>query len=483
MAPTIPHVLQAPIRHRYLQATWDFIRKMERKQRFKISSASPLINGVSVEVNRTERGYAFEAAAMNYVPGGRAQYQDKGYGFFDEFLLKKRNATWCLPEGVTTISTAIISGTSDGLLGQVNNRFDNQTPVYHRLVLRQNLHHQTLARHIESHRVQVGSTYRGGGLVNVIINECQYLFYDFSVQLTKKTKSHTYYFIDSTAPVLYAEFEKAIGAIVYASAFVTGELPREEMYIVQAEDPFFYVITGAQYRQVEQSVDSKMEVVAPMTMRNLKIGEPGSGYVTEAVLSTLASRAYNDVRMLRALKIVVESGLYPLEIRGATYSVALETVKEIVLESFQDAVKPFKEKAHARSIIKQLKAIVEADEDVSYNDKKMVLIKLDNLNTTANSAGFASCFTQLGVQLNERDAKVLNNRNDFLHGRIPFENEFKDERNHELQHIVYRYHFLLSVLILKFCGYSGYIKNNATFYNAIARRTTETADEPLFRRI
>ena len=113
----------------------------------------------------------------------------------------------------------------------------------------------------------------------------------------------------------------------------------------------------------------------------------------------------------------------------------------------------------------------------------MVLIKLDNLNTTANAAGFASCFIQLGVQLNERDAKVLNNRNDFLHGRIPFENEFKDERNHELQHIVYRYHFLLSVLILKFCGYSGYIKNNATFYNAIARRTTEKADEQLFRLI
>ena len=84
--------------------------------------------------------------------------------------------------------------------------------VDQRLVLRQNLYHQTLARHIESHRVQVGSTYRGGGLANVIINECHYLFYDFSVQLTKKTKSNTYYFIDSTAPVGYAEFEKAIGA-------------------------------------------------------------------------------------------------------------------------------------------------------------------------------------------------------------------------------------------------------------------------------
>jgi hypothetical protein len=482
MIAPVPHVLRKPITHKYLQATWDFIRGMEQQHEFTINSSSPLINGLTAVVRRTEGGYKYDFPAMNHVPEGRAYYQDKNYGLLDKFLLKSNSEIWEIPGGVYSSSILLMTGASTGLIGQINNAFDDQTPIFHRLVLRQSLHYGTLARHIESDRVQVGSVMRGGGLVNVYINEVMYTLYDFDIEEPTTEKNQTYYFIDSNIPITYADFEKAIEAIIYASAFITGELPRDEMYIIQAADPFFYATTGARYRRTEKSVDSRMEVVAPLTMRTLKIGETGTGFITQAVLSTLASRAYNDVRMLRALKIVLESGNYPLEIRGATYSVALETVKEIVLEVYEDKVKPFREKSHAKAIIRQLKTIVEADEDIFYNDKRTILSKLENLNTPANSAGFADCFRQLGIKLNERDLKVLNNRNDFLHGRIPFENESKGEQNHELQHIIFRYHFLLSALVLKFSGYSGYIKNNATFYNAIVR-PGEKKDEPLFRQI
>ena len=455
---------------------------MEQKQQFKIDSSSPLIQGVSVEVVREEQGYAFKAGAMNSVPNAWELYHDKGYGFFDAFTLKREEAEWHLPDGVSLVTKTLSTGVSNGMLGQVNNRFNDQTPTFHRLVVRQNLHHRTLTKHIESNRVQVGSTMRGGGLVNISIGEAKYVFYDFPVKQLEEAQDQTYYFIDSSSPVLCVDFEKAVGAIIHASAFITGELPRDEMYIVQAKDSVFHDITGAQYRRLEKSIDTGMDVVAPLTMRSLKIGEMGTGYVSEAVLSALASHAYHDARILRALKIVVESGLYPLEIRGATYSVALETIKEVILEVYQDTVKPFRDKTHARSVIKRLREIIEGEEEERYNDKRTLLSKLDNLNAPANAAGFAACFEKLGIELNQRDLRVLNNRNDFLHGRIPFEDEFKGKENHELKHIVYRYHFLLSALVLKFCGYSGYIKNNATFFNAIAR-PSEKADESLFRMI
>lgn len=482
MTAPVPHVLRNPITHKYLQATWDFIRSMEQKHEFTITSSSPLINGLTAEVSRAEGGYKYEFPAMNHVPEGRAHYQNRNYGLLDKFFLEGNSEIWEIPEGVHSSSILLMTGASTGLIGQINNAFDTQAPIFHRLVLRQNLHHGTLAGHIESDRVQVGGVMRGSGLVNVYINEVQYILYDFKIEASTTDKIENYYFIDSSTSVIYGDFEKAVKAIIHASAFITGELPRDEMYIIQAVDPFFYAITGAQYQRTEQSVDSRMEVVAPLTMRTLKIGERGTGFISQAVLSVLATQAYNDVRMLRALKIVVESGTYPLEIRGATYSVALETVKEMVLEAYQDKVKPFKEKSHAKAIINQLKTIVQADSDTFYNDKRTILSKLDNLNTPANSAGFADCFRQLGIELNERDLKVLNNRNDFLHGRIPFENESKGDQNQELQHIVFRYHFLLSALVLKFSGYSGYIKNNATFYNAIVR-PGEKKDEPLFRQI
>ncbi|MGI4735080.1 MAG: hypothetical protein ACRYG7_07870 [Janthinobacterium lividum] len=417
---------------------------------------------------------------MNRIPEGPIRYQQQGYGFFDGFLLEGNEQVWDAPNGVESLNMDRIGGASTGLLEQVRNSFKTDTAAFHRLVIRQDLHYGNLAGHMESNRVQAGETMRGAGLVNVNINEETYQFFDFYTTGAEDNKRKGYFYIDSSNPVLYADFEKAIGAILYSSAFITGELPRNEMYIVQATDASFSSITGAQFRRIEKSIDRGPSIVDPKTMRELSIGETGTGYVSQEVFSTLVAYAYNDARMLRALKIVIESSDYPLEIKGATYSVALETIKNIVLEANAEKVKPFKSKADAKRIIAQLRVIIDASADEIYNDKKAITARVDNINQATNSAGFASCFTQVGINLSVDDIKVLNNRNDFLHGRLPFEHEVKPEQNNELQFVVHKYHFLLSSLVLKFCGYSGYVKDNSKVYDVLVRGILNPK-EPLFR--
>ena len=92
-------------------------------------------------------------------------------------------------------------------------------------------------------------------------------------------------------------------------------------------------------------------------------------------------------------------------------------------------------------------------------------------------------FEQVKVELSIDDIKAIEHRNDLLHGDILMTGkELKSESdiNNYMGYISGKLFTLISALILKYVGYSGYIINHAKFYEDLCEIES---DEEYFRSI
>lgn len=110
----------------------------------------------------------------------------------------------------------------------------------------------------------------------------------------------------------------------------------------------------------------------------------------------------------------------------------------------------------------------------------MIFKKLEQLNQVGNKDSLILSFKILKIGLSEDDIRCINMRNDFLHGRIPFDSE-NDPKAFELHHIVYKIHLLVCSLILKYSGFNGLILNNIKLTDLL--HFNNKLEESLFRRI
>ena len=98
------------------------------------------------------------------------------------------------------------------------------------------------------------------------------------------------------------------------------------------------------------------------------------------------------------------------------------------------------------------------------SDLKVLLVRIENINQTTNKARLKAPFEKLKIPLLEEDLKILETRNDFLHGRTPDvtlagDNRTLERRNKDLYYASMRFYTLLNILILKWIGFDNYVLN------------------------
>ncbi len=293
-------------------------------------------------------------------------------------------------------------------------------------------------------------------------------------------EKNRYLFIETEGKFNYEEFEKIIESVIYCFGIVSGYVVRDEVYILKSNTCKFEKIEGFQIRKIEDTLKG-IQAISPRDHKDFDKTLTKKEYLSETVFSNLIQQCLNDPRLLRAIKIITESFEYPFEIQAATYSVSLETIKNIIIEKNEEKINPFKDKKIAGQVIADLKKVIELVDITNFNSKETVLKKIEQLNQIGNTDSFFAMFHLLTIKLNEDDERCITKRNDFLHGRIPFENEPEDFKNNELKHIVYKYHFLLCAAILKNAGFSGYLMNNLRFAGEL--QLNKKIYEPFFRKI
>lgn len=449
----------------------EFIEQFFIEKAYKIKSEFPTIDTVECKIKKGERCFHYNAGKiLPYAP--TVKYQSQSYGFQKPFELQNEFEKLKAKNGASYISIKIGDGfTSEGKITEIESNFGYEKSFFRAIIPFAKFAEKPMD-YIESEGFNVGTWTRVAGYLSVDTEQGVYGVYDYK-SFQKKECLH----IENEELVTYEEFEKTLDAIIYSFGIISGSLIRDEIFILQFDNKNYQVIKGFQYRKLEDSVNG-VKSIDPRLLKGIDKNFKTVPYLPSTVFSNLVKKCLLDSRFKRTLKIISESYIYPLEVRASTYSVALETLKNIVLEANSEKVNPFKSRGEAKKTIKHLKEIIEKIEDKNFNNKKAVLSKIEQLNQVTNKDGFLLIFKLLGIELNEDDERCIANRNDFLHGRIPFEDEHDED--YQLQHIVYKLHFLLTNIILKIAKFDGLILNTIKLVDLIHFKKKLT--EPLFRK-
>lgn len=282
-----------------------------------------------------------------------------------------------------------------------------------------------------------------------------------------------YLIVDCHYEIFVKEVELLISSITNILGLSCGYYMRDEMYIIQYDNIDLTNVSGIKYKRLDESAKG----IAAIKTLGYSTGKLEQ-IVKTNVFENLINKCIADIRFLRTLKTITESFNYPLISRASMYSVALETLKNIIIEENEKALNPFKNKKKASETIRDLKQIILDIDEAEFNSKESVIKKLTYLNQLGNKESFLKMFNLMKIELNKDDVACIENRNDFLHGRIPFENEA--DSDYKLAHIVYKLHFLISTVIYKYNGYSGHIVNNAKY---VDMHYFKQLQEPIYRMI
>ncbi|UPT70962.1 MAG: hypothetical protein M0D53_00665 [Flavobacterium sp. JAD_PAG50586_2] len=200
---------------------------------------------------------------------------------------------------------------------------------------------------------------------------------------------------------------------------------------------------------------------------------------------------------MRAVLLFVSNHSTTLELKIPSLFVALENITKVLTGGDSSVPKLIEnEKIIAelnltiKSTVKEINKIKNTNKPNSssqelkeYNSNfDRIANKMHMLNNGTNNKKLIDPFVNLGYVLTaEEEEIILRYRNKFLHGEdymsldIDYEIEFR-----ELFHMSMKLHKLISILLLKASGYSGYILNNAKIYDYISEKNIK---EPIFIKI
>ncbi|MDC7996367.1 hypothetical protein [Altibacter sp. HG106] len=456
-----------------LVQTNEFLTNLFSKKEFTIKSKYPTINTIKCTLEKGNRSFKYSAGEI-LPKGPPVKYQHKSYGYQDPFELISEDYHFIAYNGAGSINLKIGKGfTSTGEIRDLKSKsFDNLTGI-HRAIIPKPKFHNFPIRYIKSEGFNVGSSIRVAGYFLIKINNRPFGIYDYKINEIESL------FIENYDNLPSNDFENYISAIIYCFGIVSGQLFRDEVVILKYASPKFEKIIAFNYKKLEDSMKG-IPALDPQLYWQLSETNKIRPYLEKEVFENLVNKSLKDLRLYRAIRIMSESCQYPIEIKASTYSVALETVKNIIIEENGEKINPFKLKKKASKTIKELKKIVDAIPESEFNSKKMVLNKLEQLNQVGNKDSLLLSFKLLNIKLSEDDKRCINMRNDFLHGRIPFDIE-NDPKAYELHHIVYKLHLLVCSLILKYSGFSGLMLNNIKLADLL--HFDKKLREPLFRKI
>jgi hypothetical protein len=454
--------------------TFEFLAQLTEPATVTLRSTYPSLEGVTASFERGQRNFLLEIPRLKTYQGMDKDYDDS-YGLFKPFKMEKAGFIIETSRGSDNLIFDFNGFSAKCNLPEFESHIDHSSKQHYRLILpRAFNNNKDPYEFISSDQlVTDNGSSSFAGLIRFTAK-------DHNLELFNCDQEENWYLaIDSISPIGFEQFKTIINAVIFSLGFVTGELHRNEMFILQSATADFKIISGCYFERMKDTVSSGMEIVSPRLWELKANKKPLDSYLDQRSFSNLITSALKDHRLLRALQIITEGNAYPFEIRASVYSVALETVKNIVIEDNQEKLNPFKSKAFASKTIKQLVGLVNELDEQQFNSKSVVISKLQQLNQITNKDSFINAFKVYNFNLNESDKEALNKRNDFLHGRIPFEDE--DDAELELKFVTFKMHYLVSILILKHVGFAGWIRNTPLFFAALSKKPNLPDEAPFVK--
>lgn len=293
-------------------------------------------------------------------------------------------------------------------------------------------------------------------------------------------------------------FRKITYNILLTYGFIKGSYFSDECYVITFDDSNFNTPKDINYHSTRSTVitnqaihtsnpfsvyhdfdferDEKYEIKKEVQD---KLYEGVTGFPA-LVFSKLSEAFYLHEKFQRAAVLFIHGHKATLEMRLPNYYVALEAITAQIVklnaEAEKENLKPIKDDKVADNFILAVKKLAEEAKRQSglenqEFDMEIIEKNILKLNAAPNADKLGKAFGLIGydIQLIPDSKMVLKERNTYLHGS--FSVHADDEKTFQTAlHIGLRLHFMIAVLLLKHCGFSGKIINYAELWKHITQR-------------
>lgn len=297
-----------------------------------------------------------------------------------------------------------------------------------------------------------------------------------------KWKGEKYLIIDSEQEIDFEEFSNDAYSVSVALGFFTCHFIQNECWFIESKDKDFKEIVNYSYTTLRDSIKGNFNPVYRNPYSYYRLKSLPEGFPEEltrinpSVFSKLCEEIIEDEKLLGALVIFMESHNRSIYLKGAGYSVTLETLTQMIADK-NAGFKPIMNSKLADNFLNDIKAVLAKYEaqinDIVGNPKsefvesiRILNAKIDGLNYPTNKDKLSIPFKvyKIDIVAGSEEDKAIAHRNSFLHGNTLKKNKKEYMDGYEVWAVTLQYVNLLNKLILKYVGYEGYIINYAEFH-------------------
>lgn len=318
---------------------------------------------------------------------------------------------------------------------------------------------------------------------------------DIFILEEKDENKNKYIIIESRKKQTYEEFSNKTFAIRIALGYVSGYFAGNKGYFFSYSNAKMENYNDFYFTSLRDEIKTLMNPINtnPFSWLNdykkvaekyykLKIFRP----LTISEFSFLCNHLITNDDFTATILLIIESTKASLIFRPSGYSIALETLSDIIIGAEKEKIAPINSKQDFKEFKNDLIDVLNKHSTKeSFKDINTLQIRIENINQITNLESLKKPFSILGITLLDEDLKVIKSRNDFLHGRVP---DFKKQganrsielKDYDLYYASVRLYTLLNVLIFKMIGFDNYLLNFPKIYE---KNTKFKVKEDYYRRV
>lgn len=320
-----------------------------------------------------------------------------------------------------------------------------------------------------SKSLKVGNTIYGSGIIDTEINDISLQLYGYNDKVTRKN----YFIIETTIQCEFQNFIDIIDDVILSITYLTGIFLGNSVFVLGSKTDNFekndLLCLKSFYEELKDGFATIPEIHFQTEIAGI------DNLIGPKLIATLTEEISNNLVYKRTILLLCQAHTEPHYVKASLYSVALETITNLIFEQIETKHKPIQNKKLARQIRDDLAlTLSKYKQNLSVETFEKFSNDINRLNSLTNKQKLLLPFNHYGCRLPQKDIDAIEKRNDFLHGRIP-----ENADRHYLPIIVGRLLFCVNYLTLKYIGFTGYIFYPAVLYQH--NNKLEIDEKPLRR--
>ena len=457
--------------NKYLSESFRRMDELSAKKKLQIKDSEPTLNNQFIEIWKSGNEFEFTIENCSF------QLSTEYSSIFDTCCLFGNTKSYSFLKN--TLRSASFDVQNDKTTGTLNSIIESEsekiTNSYIRLI--QPINEPAKIGYIDGFvdlKTDTGTIYPGG------LN--QFLINGNTIEVFKGDKeNNNCLIIDSCSKIDFEDFQIITAALFAAYAFLFGNYFGNEAYFIFSNENSFDKINQVIF--IKKSVPFNESY--PIFNRKIP-SQKGLIFFPKFAFQNICNSFLTSERFSRTLNTINEALQSTLALtKCILFSAALETITSLINEG-KIMPKPVNSKHleneqwinNINQLTESIKKRIEDDKYITGDEKSFLIDKkLNYWNELPNKEKASMAFKSFGIELPKSLEKTLNYRNFYLHGSIP--DKKKKQFGFETDNLKksYELQFLVSILILKYAGYSGYVQNKSAILEYHAHRRQNKTDK------